>query len=400
MYVSRNVDDNLYIYISINEKEMLKDKAKLYNLFTNQELNEIFSKVVTKKFLLQDREKRTYSLENIANVSTVNVLEQQDFTTYLIILNNNAIEFPAKILFNYSFKFRYYRFLDEKIKNSNQISTITENANINTIYKQIIDYDESLVNFNYSETIRDTETIETGEIDFRNSNSVKERVTFSSSEIFTKSLLNQYILNTDGFLPFNNIIIDRQIKDIKNLDDPKITDYYGKLINNISDYDYKRFLNQLSVFINSPKLIRDSTISQDNRENTANTNTFSEDGLFKRENTSLKIDKSADSQNLFLAFILSNGPIEKPTSEEETKEYNVFLADAFSYPKYFFKNVLKFKLEYLQTVDNKSMRETWTEINATNIDSVLNLTNIFCRVSLKNKKYFDKVAYEYFLLRA
>jgi len=61
---------------------------------------------------------------------------------------------------------------------------------------------------------------------------------------------------------------------------------------------------------------------------------------------------------------------------------------------------LKFKLEYLSNVDPISLHETWLNLNQDNLQDVLNLENILCRVSLKNKKYFDKIAYEYFLVGA
>lgn len=394
MYVSRNVNDNLYIYVSINEKMMLKDKAESHKLFTDQELNEIYAKVVTKKILLQDSDKRTYNIENLAEVSVVNLFENQEFTTYLIVLNSKLIEFPAKILFNYSFKFRYYRFLDDKIKNQN-----IQNVKPNT-YRRIVDYDESLVNYNYSELIRDTETIITDDIDYRKYNSIKERVTFSTSETISKSLLDQYTLQEDNFLPFSSMIIDGQVVNITSLSDAEAIEYYGKLINNVSDYDYKRFLNLSSIFINVPENPIPYTVPQGNKENTVNTNIFSEEGLFKKENIKVKTDESKDSENLFLAFVLKDGQVEKPVTEEEVIDYNNFLFNSFTYPKYFFKHVLKFKLEYLQTIDNISMQESWAEINSSNIEFVSGLEKIFCRISLKNKKYFDKVAYEYFLLEA
>jgi hypothetical protein len=399
MYVSRSLDDNLYIFLSINENLMLKDRAELYKLFTEQELLDIFSKVVTKKILLQGSDLRTYPIESVAEISQINILDNQQFTTYLIKLKNNLIEFPARILFNYSFKFRYYRFLDEKLKNINARTEIDIDRDLRVLYSEIANYDEALVNYDNSELIRHTETVSTGYIDFRNYDETKERVTFVSTERDSRSLLQQILFDSSGYTKFEKIIIDKQIQNIFDADKQKLAEYYGKLVNSISDYDYKRFLNQLSIFVknddDSKKVVDPELV----RANTENANVSSEEGLFKKENTSLKTDEAKDSANLFLSFVLNDG-IVKPVTEEENNDYKSFLIDSFDYPTYFFKHVLKFQIEYLVSIDPNSMHETWGQITQENVNSIINFNSIFCRLSLKNKKYFDKVAYEYFILEA
>lgn len=399
MYVSRNLDDNLYVFVSINENLMLKDMAELHKLFTEQELSDIFSKVVTKKLLLQGSDLRTYPLESVATVSQVNIIKNQQFSTYLIKLKSNLIEFPARILFNYSFKFRYYRFLDEKLKNPINRQRIDVNNKLSSLYRQIADYDESMVNYDNSEVIRDTETVATGYIDFRSYNDVKERVTVVSSEVTSANSLLQLVLDTEGYSRFDKIIIDKQIQNILDADKQKLIEYYGKLVNSSSDYDYKRFLNQLSIFIKSQNGLEKVVSPESLRANTANANVASEDGLFKKENVNLKTDETKDSANLFLSFVLLDGII-KPKTGEENNDYLSFLSDSFNYPNYFFKHIMKFKLEYLSSIDSNSMHETWQEITKDNINTLSSTGSVFCKISLKNKKYFDKVAYEYFLLEA
>lgn len=399
MYVSRSLDDNLYVFISINENLMLKDKGDLYRLFTDQELADIFTKVVSKKFLLQTSDLTTVPLESVATISQVNVLNSQQFTTYLIKLQNNIIEFPARIIFNYSFKFRYYRFLDEKLKNPANRQQIDVEERLTSLYKQIADYDEATVNYNSAEVIRDTEMIMSDYIDFRNYNDVKERVIFSDSETNSKSLLQQLSLDNEGYSRFNKIIVDKNVQEILDTDKQKLIEFYGKLVNSISDYDYKRFLNQLSISTKKQDEIEKIVSPEELRTNNANVNLTSEEGLFKKENTSLKIDESKDSANLFLSFVLLDGTV-KPKTEEENNDYKSFLLDSFEYPNYFFKHVMKFKLEYLTAIDPNSMNETWEEINSTNINNFTGSSPLFCRINLKNKKYFDKVAYEYFILEA
>ena len=58
------------------------------------------------------------------------------------------------------------------------------------LFNDISNYDESLVNFKFSEVHRHTEIIETEEIDFRKYDRVKERVHFASSEIDSQNILS------------------------------------------------------------------------------------------------------------------------------------------------------------------------------------------------------------------
>jgi hypothetical protein len=135
------------------------------------------------------------------------------------------------------------------------------------------------------------------------------------------------------------------------------------------------------------------------KTNTANVSTFSEKDMFKEENIKLKIDESKDSKSLFLMLVLANESSSFST-EEKNIQFLGFLENPFLYPQYFFENVLKYKLEYLASLDPNSMSETWEEINLGNISAVAGNQSIFCRVNLKDKKYFDKIAHEYFLLEA
>lgn len=398
LHVSRDINDNIYLFISVNEKQMLKDKADMFNLFSENELDDIFKKTTTTKILLQDSSLRTYPLENLANVQTIKIINDQSFTTYLITLNNNQIEFPAKIIFNYSFKFRYYRFLDEKLKNPNFRNEIDLEKNISFLYKQIADYDESLVNYDHSELVRHTETIMTPDIDFRIYNNIKERVHFASSAIDTRAILNSIITSQDGFNSFDKIIIANNSLPIIIEEQKNIFEYYQKLINTRNDYDYKRYLNDFSIFKNIGRNKKKTVVLPElQKTNLSNLSTFSDETNFPKENINLKTDDSKDSVNLFLLFILLDGIIQNPTTDEEKQDYLDFLSDSFKYPKYFFKHVLKFKIEYLSSLDHNSMNEQWSDLNQDVIDSDQIL---FCRVNLKNKKYYDRVAYEYFLLGA
>ena len=94
-----------------------------------------------------------------------------------------------------------------------------------------------------------------------------------------------------------------------------------------------------------------------------------------------------------------NEKISLPTTEEEKQDYNSFLSDPLKYPQYFFKNILKFKIEYLKEIQAKSMSEIWTEITPNNISTLIG-TRILCRISMKEKKYFNRVAYDHFLIEA
>ena len=93
-----------------------------------------------------------------------------------------------------------------------------------------------------------------------------------------------------------------------------------------------------------------------------------------------------------------DGMIPSPTNDEEKIDYIGFLSNSFNYPTYFFKHVLKFKLEYLSSLDPNSMNEQWTDLTQDIISN--NQNPLFCRINLKNKKYYDRVAYDYFLLGA
>ena len=374
--------------------------AITHKFFNANELTDIFNQVVSKKFMLQDSQLKMYPLEDVANLTQFKIFPNQEQITYLIVLNNPIIQFPAKLVFNYSFKFRYYRFLEGKLNSADQRSLLDTTENIRLLYNKISDYDESLVNYSYSELIRDTYSITTEEIDFRNYNDVKERVFFLNSENPTKSLLQQISFDALGFSSFQNIIINSEVKNILLDDKTLLAEYFGKLVNTTNDFNYKRFLNQIGIYSTAFEKKDSNILPNDLKTNLSNLSKFSEDGLFKKEEALLKTDNTSDNLSLFLAFVLLNENKYNLENDEEKSDYISFLSDPFEYPKYFFKHVLKFKLEYLSNVDPISLHETWLNLNQDNLQDVLNLENILCRVSLKNKKYFDKIAYEYFLVGA
>lgn len=396
IHLSRNINDNVYFFISVNENQMLKDKSKLQDFFTETEINNIFSKTVTKKIFLQDSNLVTYSLENYATVEQIQIIPNQQFTTYLIILDSKRIEFPCKILFNYSFKFRYYRFLEDKLKAQGLNAKTFKGKDITKLFEDVGNYDESLVSYSFSENHRHLEVIETPLIDLRKYNHVKERVHFASLEKEAFNLLNSYSLESDGFLPFKNIVIDNKsiLIDLEN--SKNYIDQYVKLSNSVDDYDYKAFLNQKSIFSKYEEKKEKNVLPEQNQTNLSNQNKFSEDGLFKKEAPVLKQSFVPDYFSLFLTYVIMSKDIVKPDSEIEKIDYNLFLEDSLQFPKYFFKHILKFKLEFLSNLDPSSMNETWQEINNNNISSITQ--NTLCRIVLKNKKYYDKIFYEYFLL--
>ena len=222
--------------------------AITHKFFNANELTDIFNQVVSKKFMLQDSQLKMYPLEDVANLTQFKIFPNQEQITYLIVLNNPIIQFPAKLVFNYSFKFRYYRFLEGKLNSADQRSLLDTTENIRLLYNKISDYDESLVNYSYSELIRDTYSITTEEIDFRNYNDVKERVFFLNSENPTKSLLQQISFDALGFSSFQNIIINSEVKNILLDDKTLLAEYFGKLVNTTNDFNYKRFLNQIGIY--------------------------------------------------------------------------------------------------------------------------------------------------------
>lgn len=398
IHLSRNINDDVYFFISINENQMLKDKSKLQDLFTEVELNNIFSKTVSKKILLQDANLVTYSLGNYASVEQIQIIPNQQFVTYLIVLNSKKIEFPCKILFNYSFKFRYYRFLEEKLKTQGLTAKTFKNKDITKLFEDIGNYDESLVNYSFAENHRHTEIIETPEIDLRKYNDVKERVHFASSEKEGFGILSSYLLDPDGFLPFKKMVINNKSINIDLENTENSVDQYVKLSNSVNDHDYKTFLNQKSIFSKLEEKKEKNVLPEQNQTNLSNQSKFSEGGLFKEDTPILKQSSTIDYFSLFLAYVMMSKDIVKPNSDFEKSDYNSFLANSFEFPKYFFKHILKFKLEYLYSINSGSMNETWQEINSNNLSSITQ--NTLCRVVLKNKKYYDKVFYEYFLLGA
>ena len=305
------------------------------------------------------------------------------------------IEFPARILFEYSFNFRYYNFLNEKLKDPIFRSQISKKVDF--LYREISSYEESMVNFKYANTSNSIETIHTDYIDFRKYNSVKEKVVPTLSIRLNKSFLSSLSFDENNFLNFNSILVDGTVKEILNQTKENLVSFYSKLINTTNDYDYKRYLNTKSIFLNPKQEV--FTSPQVLRTNTANTSTFSERDMFKEENIKLKIDESPDSKALFLMMAIQDG-IKTPIGDQETADFLNFLSDPFNYPNYFFKNVLKYQIEYLSNLEPKSMNETWTLLTSGDIPTILEKQNIFCRISLKDKKYFDKVAHEYFLLEA
>ena len=187
---------------------------------------------------------RSYLLQELADIQTVNITNNQNVITYLITLKTQNIEFPCRILFNYSFKFHYYKFLENKIENGN---TVVEEKN--KLHKQIADYDLNLNSYQISEISRHTETIITPEIDFRIFNNVKEKISCVSSTFVSKNNLSSLPLGGDGFYSFDKIIMNNQIF-MLNEENQKIKNFI-KLANNLNDYDYKRFLNNKSIFIKS-----------------------------------------------------------------------------------------------------------------------------------------------------
>lgn len=390
IHFSRDILDNVYFFLSINEKQLLKDSSEFSKYFSESELDSIFDQVVSRKILLQDSSLRTYLINDFADLTTVQISKDQKFITYLITLKNKNIEFPCRLIFNYSFKFRYYKFLEKKIPGNEALEK-------SDLYREIADYDESTLTHDKSEITRHTISIITPDIDFRIYDKVKERVHFASSQIVNKNSIILPTSEEDGYSAFDKIVVDNKSFIIGPDENEKIK-YFQKLINNANDYDYKRFLNNKSIFIKlDSKEIMSFSLPTNQRTNLANTSSFSDDDVFLKEAIKLKTDESKEKENLFLLFSLINSEIIEPKTNKEKESYNEFLKNSFKYSDYFFNHILKFNIEYLSNILADSMSEVWSPLTQEVFLQPLN-PPILCRINLKNKKYYDRIAYEYFLL--
>lgn len=396
IHSSFNVQGNPYVILNINEFDMVKDKHRLSKYFTNSELIQIFSNSISTRIFLQDSEKIVYNAENYCTINKTSLFNDKNIVTYIINFNKQ-VTYPAKLNFEYSYNLNLYSHLKEKLKNKNFVDSLAQKEDVQILFNQIVDYEETLLNFNNS--IREKIILETSDIDPRKFMEVKERAHYPIGINVPNNFLQGYTLESDGYTTFPQMIINNNSNSIPYQDNDLLIDFYTKLINVNNDYDYKRFLFSRGIFDIIEKNKETSTSPSDARTNTTSVSTFVEDSIFKLNDTSLKTSKSKESANLFLLFILSTDEIKEPVGDAETNSYNSFLSNSFLYPSYFFNHILKFKLEYLSSVEEKSMYETWEEINGNNLQS-LSGKKIMCRVNLKNKKYYDKLAYEYFIVGA
>lgn len=396
LHSSFNLQGNPYVILNINEFDMLKDKHSLSKYFTNSELVEIFSNSTSTRIFLQDSEKIIYNVENYCTVTKTSLFPDKNIVTYIVNFNNN-ITYPAKLLFEYSYNLNLYSHLKEKLKNKNFVESISQNEDVQTLFNQVIDYEETRLQFN--NTIREKIILETTDIDPRMFMETRERVHYPININVSSNFLQGYVLENDGFKTFPQMIIDNKSNSIPYDNNDSLLEFYTKLINVKNDYDYRRYLFTKGIYdvIEENKSTSISPI--DARTNTTSVSTFAEDSIFKLNDTSLKTANAKQSSNLFLLFILMTDHIVQPSNEVETNSYNSFLANSFLYPSYFFNHTLKFKLEYLSSVEDKSMHETWQEINKNNLQDLIG-KKILCRVNLKNKMHYDKLAYEYFIIGA
>ena len=113
----------------------------------------------------------------------------------MITFDKNSIQFPLRVLFNYSFKFRYYNFLNEKLKNYVFANSLKGQDKIR---RQISDYDESMVNYDYSEVSRNYHTVYTPFIDDRKYDTVLQRVHFVDSSINSNNILDSVIFDAEN----------------------------------------------------------------------------------------------------------------------------------------------------------------------------------------------------------
>jgi len=396
LHSSFNIQGNPYVILNINEFDMVKDRHRLSKYFTNSELIQIFSNSISTRVFLQDSEKIIYSAEKYCTINKTSLFSDKNISTYIINFNSN-ITYPVKLIFEYSHSLNLYSHLKEKLKNKNFVDSLSEKEDVQILFNQIVDYEETLLNFNNS--IRDKIVLETSDIDPRKFTEVKERVHYPINITVSNNFLQGYALEDDGHTTFPQMIINNSSNSIPYQDNSSLIDFYTKLVNVNNDYDYRRFLFSRGIYDTIEQKKEVSTSPSDARTNTTSVSTFVEDSVFKLNDTNLKTSKSKESTNLFLLFILTTDEIIPPVGDTETNSYNSFLSDYFLYPNYFFNHVLKFKLEYLSSVEENSMHETWEEINNNNLQS-LSGKKIMCRVNLKNKKYYDKLAYEYFIVGA
>ena len=393
LHTSFNAQGNPYVILNANEFAAIKDNNSLSKYFTDTELKQIIGNSVSTRIFLQDAEKIVYKAEDYATINKISLFGDKNFSTYIINFNKN-LTYPVKVIFEHSFRLNLYSNLKEKLKNKNFVNSLSQ-EDVQTLFNQTVEHEESLLNFN--NTVRSKINLETSDIDPRKYTDVKERVHYVSNITQGNGVIQNYSVENDGFTIFPLMILNNISTPIPYENSDSLVDFYTKLINVKNDYDFKRFLFSKGIYDVKEEKIESFTSPQDARTNNVNISTFSEDKIFKQEDVSLKTSISNNSPNLFLMFILNTDEIVLPSNETEVNNYNSFLADSFLYPNYFFRHVMKFKLEYLSSVEENSLYETWQEINADNLSELLN-QRIMCRINLKNKKYYDKLAYEYFIV--
>jgi len=394
LHTSFNSQGYPYVILNVNEFAAVKDNNSLSRFFTDQELKQIIGRSLSTRILIQDAEKIIYKAEDYASVQKYSLSLSDNISTYVIDFNRD-MTYPVKIIFEHSYRLNLYSHLKEKMKNINFLNSLPNTEDAQILFNQIAEHEESLLQ--YHNTERTKIIFETKDIDARKFLDVKERVSFATSTRERNSLLQNYSTQDDGYSSFSTIIINNIYNTIQYGNKNILVDFYSKLINVKNDFDYKRYLFTKGVYNLKESKKDTSTSPQDVRTNTTNVSAFSEDAIFKLENTSLKTSTSNNSANLFLMFILMNDEIVKPQRKSERSDYKLFLEDSFQYPNYFFRNILKFKLEYLSSISEDSLVEKWEEINLNNLPRVLS-KSVICRVNLKNKKYYDRLAYEYFIV--
>ena len=394
LHTSFNSQGYPYVILNVNEFAAVKDNNSLSRFFTDQELKQIIGRSLSTRILIQDAEKIVYKAEDYASVQKYSLSLSDNISTYVIDFNRD-MTYPVKIIFEHSYRLNLYSHLKEKMKNINFLNSLPNTEDAQILFNQIVEHEESLLQ--YHNTERTKIIFETRDIDTKKFRDVKERVNFASNTREANSLIQNYSTGDDGFTIFSSIIVNNVANRIGFENNDSLVDFYSKLINTKNDFDYKRYLFTKGIYSTKEEKKETSTSPQDVRTNTTNVSAFSEDAIFKLDDTSLKTSTSNNSANLFLMFILMNDEIVKPNNSSEVDQYNSFLQDPFSYPSYFFRNVLKFKLEYLSSISEDSLYETWEEVNTNNIPQLLN-QRFICRVNLKNKKYYDRLAYEYFIV--
>lgn len=394
LHMSVNARGNPYVILNANEFDAIKDANSLSKYFNDEELERIIRESVYTRILLQDSEKMVYKAEDYCTIRNVSLFTNRRVSTYVIEFNRR-LTYPIKILFQHSFRLNLYSHLKEKLKNENFRNSFGPKEDVQTLFNQVVEHEESLLKYN--NTQRTTITFETRDIDITKFMDVKERVNFAGSPIQSNGLIQNYSVQEDGFTNFSSMIINNSSASIPYEDVDALVNFYTKLINVRNDYDYRRFLFTKGIYDIREEKKDSPTSPRETRTNVVNASTFSEDNIFKLEDVSLKTSTLNNSANLFIMFILNADQIVKPTTQIEKERYDLFLSNPFLYPNYFFRHVMKFKLEYLSSVDENSLFETWEEVNSNNLSQLVNQT-IMCRINLKNKKYYDKLAYEYFIV--